>query len=113
MSDKDRGNLLSIIDACNRIANFVVGIYNADAFYADPKTFDAVLMNFIVIGESVSRLSEEVKHKESHIPWLRMKGFRNIIAHNYFGVDAEEVWQIINSSIPTLEADIKVLLEKQ
>ena len=58
MSSKDAGNLLAIVDSCKKIQTFVEHVANADAFYADDKTFDAVLMNFVVIGESVIRLSE-------------------------------------------------------
>lgn len=62
-------------------------------------------MNFINIGESITKLSEKLKASEPGIPWAKYKGFRNIVAHNYFGVDAEEVWQIIHTSIPQLEAN--------
>jgi uncharacterized protein with HEPN domain len=47
---------------------------------------------------------------ESAIDWIRIKAFRNIVAHDYFGVDAEEVWQIIKNHIPKLKQDIKSLL---
>lgn len=107
MSEKDVGNLLAIVDACEKIEKFTQDLWDADTFYADEKTFDAVLMNFVIIGESVSRLSQELMEKEDHIPWLQIKGFRNIVAHDYFGVDAEEVWQIIKNSVPRLEEDIK------
>ncbi len=64
-------------------------------------------MNFVVIGESVTKLSQEIKNLHPHIPWAKIKDFRNIVAHNYFGVDAEEVWQIVQHSIPALLANIK------
>ena len=83
---------------------------DADAFYADEKTFDAVLMNFVVIGASVSKLSEALMLRAPQIPWLKIKGFRNIVAHDYFGVDAEEVWQIIKNNLPALEASINQIL---
>jgi len=111
MSDKDRGNLLSVIDSCSKIRRFLVDIWDADAFFADEKTFDAVLMNFVIIGESVARLAEELKEKESQIPWTKIKGLRNIVAHDYFGVDAEEVWQIIKNHLPGFENDIRQIVE--
>ena len=106
MSDKDNNCLLSIIDAINRIENYCKGFDNADLFYNDDKSFDAALMNFVVIGEMVNKLSEEFTSNNSFIDWLRVKDFRNIIAHNYFGIDAEEVWQIINDDLPKLKEDI-------
>lgn len=77
---------------------------NADDFFRDTISFDATMMNFIVIGEMVDKLSYNIiKETEEEIDWYRVKGFRNIIAHNYFGIDAEEVWQIINGSLLKLK----------
>ena len=67
MSEKERGNLAAIVDSCAKIEKFVWDIWDADAFFADEKTFDAVLMNFIIIGEAVARLPEELKAREAHI----------------------------------------------
>ncbi|MBK8041870.1 MAG: DUF86 domain-containing protein [Haliscomenobacter sp.] len=110
MSEKDKANLLAIQEACKKIRQFVEHVFDADAFFADQKTFDAVLMNFVLIGESVSRLSEAFKAKEDQIAWTKIKGFRNIVAHDYFGVDAEEVWQIIQHHIPDLENQINRII---
>lgn len=112
MSEKIKGNLLAIIDSCQKIQRFIKPIEDATAFYEDEKTFDAVLMNFIIIGEAVSRLSEEFKNKHGHIPWIKIKGFRNIVAHDYFGVDAEEVWQIIIGSIIELEKSVNRIIKE-
>lgn len=106
MSEKDKANLLAILDSCAKIKRFVDDIWDADAFFKDEKTFDAVLMNFVVIGEAVARLSDELKDGKDQIEWNKIKGFRNIVAHDYFGVDAEEVWQIINTELPRLQEEI-------
>lgn len=113
MSDKDRGNLFAIVDASGKIFRFITGINDADSFFQDERTFDAVLLNFVVIGESVARLSEPIKKDNNHIPWKKIKAFRNFVVHDYFGVDAEEVWQIIINHLPKLEADIIKLLEME
>ena len=71
------------------------------------------MMNFIIIGEMADKLSDEVKHStEPIVDWFKIKGFRNIIAHNYFGIDAEEVWQIIKINLLDLETGIKSILEE-
>ncbi len=72
----------------------------------------AVLMNFLIIVEPVVKLSEELRDQENQVPWIKIKGFRNIVAHDYFGVDAEEVWQIIKTHLPDLEQDIKKIIKK-
>lgn len=107
MSEKDRANLLAILDAANKILAYTNNLKDADAFFADTKTFDATLMNFVVVGETAAKLSDALKNNSAHIPWNKIKGFRNIIAHDYFGVDAEEVWQIIQNHIPVLIKDIE------
>jgi len=110
MSEKDKSNLLAIIDSCTKIRKFTEHIYDADTLFADQRTFDAVLMNFIIIGEAVSRLTDEIKEDQNQISWIQIKGFRNIVAHNYFGVDAEELWQIIKSSLLDFEKEIKAII---
>jgi uncharacterized protein with HEPN domain len=55
----------------------------------------------------VARLSDEFTMENSHIDWHKIKGFRNILAHDYFGIDAEEVWDIIKMHLPKLKSDIE------
>ncbi len=111
MSEKDQANLLAIADSAQKILDFTENVSSADEFYVDLKTFDAVLMNFVVIGESVAKLGQELRDQHSHIPWVKIRGFRNIVAHNYFGVDAEEVWQIIQTHIAVLLKDIRAIIK--
>lgn len=111
MSEKDRGNLLAILDASGKILKFTSDHLDADSFYSDEKTFDAVLLNFVVIGESVNRISADLKLDHALIPWKQIRDFRNLVAHDYFGVDAEEVWQIIKNHLPKLVEDVIGILE--
>ena len=110
MSEKDTINLLSILDSISKIIQFTDNLPDPDAFFTDVKSFDAVMMNFIVIGEMVDRISEEFKENNSQIEWIRIKGFRNLVAHDYFGVDAEEVWQIIFNDLPILKTEIEKII---
>jgi len=102
--------LLNMLDAIDKIKQYGSPFTSADEFSDDTQAFEASLMNFIVIGEMVEKLSEElITTSSAKIDWFKIKGFRNILAHNYFGVDAEEVWQIIHNSLPKLEAQLKKL----
>jgi uncharacterized protein with HEPN domain len=74
--------------------------------------FDAALMNFVVLGEMVDRLSAELKGRYPDVDWQRMKDFRNLVAHDYLGVDAEEVWQIIHTDIPELRTRLQGILRE-
>ena len=110
MFSKDQNCLLSILEAIDKIKSYSNDFVNGDHLSEDNKSFDAVLMNFIVIGEMVEKLSEDFKEKNSQIDWFNIKGFRNIIAHNYFGIDAEEIWQIIQTDIPKLKSEINNII---
>lgn len=107
-SHKDFGCLLSINESIDKIFLYIEKFKDADDFFQDSISFDATMMNFIIIGEMADKLSDEFKNStESQIDWFKIKGFRNIIAHNYFGIDAEEVWQIIHNSLGSLKTDIE------
>ena len=112
MLDKDQHCLEAIIEASERIIEYTSELKSADDLDKDYKSFDASMMNFVIIGEMVDKLSQEFKNNHSEIEWLKIKGFRNIVAHDYFGIDAEEVWQIIRDKIPELKFDIACLLNK-
>jgi uncharacterized protein with HEPN domain len=111
ISHKDFACLLNMLDAINKIQNYSGKFNSADDFFNDTISFDATMMNFIVIGEIVDKFSDLFLEETSrNIDWHKVKGFRNIIAHNYFGIDAEEVWQIIHTGLPKLQFDLKILI---
>jgi uncharacterized protein with HEPN domain len=107
---KDLLSLRGILDAAEKIVSFTSSFSTPDEFFTDQKSFDAVCMNFIVIGEMTDRITDEFKRKNTAIDWKNIKGLRNIIAHDYFGVDAEEIWGIIQLHIPVLIASIQKAL---
>lgn len=109
MLNKDADCLANILESIEKIEEYVVSIADADDLSNDAKSFDAVLMNFIVIGEMAGKLSESFKNTYAEIEWWKIKGLRNIVAHDYFGVDAEEIWQIIKIWLPRLNFYIKSL----
>ena len=111
MLSKDRHALESIIESIDKINSYIKGFSNPDQFNDDQLSFDAVLMNFIIIGEMVAKLSEDCKVSYPSVEWFKIKGFRNLVAHDYFGIDAEEVWQIVKNDLPTLRKSIKRILQ--
>ncbi len=111
-SHKDYSCLLNILDSIEKIISYTSGFRNADDFFNDTKSFDATMMNFVVIGEMAEKLSDKlISETQLNIDWFKIRGFRNIIAHNYFGIDAEEVWQIINSKLESLKNEIQKIIE--
>jgi uncharacterized protein with HEPN domain len=113
ISEKDKDNILNIIDSVEKILSYVKEITSFEEFGKDNRTVDAVLMNLVVIGESVSKLSNEFKDINNEIDWVNIKGFRNIAVHDYFGVDVEEVWQIVENHIPKLLKYSKYIVNVQ
>ena len=110
MSGKDKANLLAILDAIGRINEYMKGLNSPDEYFKSKLVFDATLMNFINIGEMVDRLPKELKDRHPDLDWQKMKDFRNLVAHDYLGVDAEEVWQIIKDDLPNLRNELNKIL---
>ena len=110
MSNNTRFELLSLLESIGKIELYSKDFSSADDFYHDQKSFDASMMQFVVIGEVISRLDETYKIEHSEIPWQKIKDFRNIIAHDYFGIDADEIWDIIHSKLLPLKSGIEALV---
>ncbi|MCK4466879.1 MAG: DUF86 domain-containing protein [Desulfobacterales bacterium] len=91
-----------IIEAINKIERYTRGI-DFTAWQKDEKTVDAVIRNIEVIGEASSRLPIEIQEQYEDVPWNMMKGIRNILAHEYFGVDLEIVWKTVKEDLPILK----------
>ena len=82
------------------------------AFIQSRMKQDAVIRNFEVIGEAAKQISEELKQSSPAIPWKRIAGLRDVLIHDYMGVDFEEVWRIIEQGLPDLKANLDALLKK-
>lgn len=106
MHETDKLALMAMLEAIEKIERFSSHLNSWEELKADEKTFDACLMNFVVIGESVLRLDSNFTTLNAKVEWHKIKGFRNLIAHDYFGIDVEEVWDIIVNKIPQLKAFI-------
>ena len=74
---------------------------------------DAIIRNFEIIGEASKNITPEIKDKYPEIPWKKMYGLRNLIAHEYFGIDYEMIWEISKNNLPQNSIDLKNILEKE
>jgi uncharacterized protein with HEPN domain len=94
-----------ILSSIDKIRQYTAGTTFED-FRNDEKCMDAVIRNLEVIGEAVKNLPQEVRDKHPEPEWKKMAGIRDILAHEYFGVDAEIIWDILQNKLPVLKSQI-------
>jgi len=90
-----------ILESGEAIKNYVEGIDFRD-FTQDRMRHSAVIREFEIIGEAVGKLSDTLKQAFPEVPWQDIKDFRNLLIHEYFGVDLEIVWNTIHNDLPML-----------
>jgi len=111
MSRSPQIRLEDIVEACERVADYVSG-YDEARFTADAKTCDAVVRQFEIIGEAVKALPESLTSQEPVIPWRLLAGFRDVLAHSYFSVETSVVWDAAAHKAPELRTACLRLLRR-
>ena len=93
---------------CARVIRYSDGM-NAEQFAADELVTDAVLRNLELLGEAAKQIPDAVRDRHPDVPWRRIAGLRDVLAHAYFGLEDETIWQIVSSSIPALATQLKAV----
>ena len=101
--------LLDMKKAAEKILKYTKGLSFED-FLTDDKTIDAVVRNFEIIGEASLRIDEDFRLENPQIEWKKLRGFRNRIVHDYFGIDFEIVWSILSEDLEELIFQLDQLL---
>jgi uncharacterized protein with HEPN domain len=96
-------------EASNKIEEYCLNLSFED-FVNDVKTIDAVIMNLAIIGEAVRNIPDEIKDNHSEIEWVKIAALRNIIIHEYFGINLKIIWNIVKIKLPILKETITELL---
>jgi len=102
--------LQDILEAINNILDYTKNLSFED-FLNDSKTKDAVVRNFEIIGEASNKLPKEYITSNKRIDWAGLIGFRNILIHDYFGIDYEILWKIKSDNLLSLKTEIEDLLK--
>ncbi len=110
MHNRDTTYLNHILDCINDIEHFIDG-YSEQQFVTDKKTFNSTIRMFEIIGEATKKISPELKQNNSEVEWKKMAGLRDVLIHDYEGVDLNAVWQIIQIHIPTLKIQIQKIIQ--
>ena len=109
MSKRDPLVLLEdIILAIQKVGRYTAQM-DHDAFLADELVVDGVARNLEIIGEAARQLPEEFRRNHAEVPWTQIAGLRNRIVHDYFGLDLEIIWEIIQHDLPELEKQVRAL----
>jgi len=96
-----------ILEAIRAIESYVVYI-DFDEFKNDRKTYQAVIREFEIIGEATKNIYQDLKNIYPDYPWRKIIDFRNLITHNYFGIDFLTIWNTIFDKLP----ELKKIIEK-
>jgi len=103
--------LEDILECCRRITEYTAGM-SFDSFIKDRLVYDAVLRNIEIIGEAVKQVPTEIRNQHPEIDWRRIAGMRDIVAHHYFSIHDEIVWDIVANKVSELAEQVGMILEK-
>ncbi|MGC8654283.1 MAG: DUF86 domain-containing protein [Candidatus Kryptoniota bacterium] len=111
MRRKERLFLQDTLQAIKNIEEFI-GDMDFQEFCNDEKTKNAVVWQIHVIGEAAKNIPKSMRDKYHEIPWKYMARMRDKIAHFYFGIDYEIVWEVANKRLPEIKPLIEKILEE-
>jgi uncharacterized protein with HEPN domain len=112
MSRDESFYLADIQACCEKVLKYTAG-YTLKDLVHDDRTIDAILRNLEIIGEAVKHLSDDTKQRYPQVKWRKIGDFRNIVAHEYFGVSDEIVWDVVENEIPPLLSQTKMIINEK
>ena len=99
---RDAGMYLEdILRSCEKILEYVKGL-KRDEFVRDTRTYYSVIRNLEILGEAAKNLPSELKEELPNIEWRKISGLRDFLAHAYFGIDDDILWDVVENKIPQL-----------
>jgi uncharacterized protein with HEPN domain len=109
MSREHRLFLADMHKACEKVVRYTQGL-TREQFVADEKTFDAVMRDLEIVGEAAKHIPPEVRAEAPDIDWRKIAGLRDVVIHEYFGLDLEIIWDIVTREVPALREQLQRLL---
>jgi uncharacterized protein with HEPN domain len=110
MSRDEAMYLQDIASSCDKVMRFTKGLSLPDLI-SDERTYDAVVRNLEIIGEAAKHISENLRTQMPNIEWRKISGMRDMLAHDYFGIDNDILWDVVQNKIPELTETVKAFLE--
>jgi len=111
MKDKNLFRLRHISDSIEKIEHLVRTLHTQDNFETKWIEQDAVIRNLEVIGEAVINISDDLKQNYPDVLWREIRGMRNFVTHQYFGIELSEIWSTVINDIPILKHQIQKIIE--
>jgi uncharacterized protein with HEPN domain len=106
-----RFRVRDILAAVRAIARYTDGM-TFDQFVNDARTMDAVVRNLMTMGESIRWIPEPILEANPGVPWRTLRGMRNVVVHEYFGVDPAILWETVQGDLPPLEIELEAVLAR-
>lgn len=107
----DRLYLHHMLERCQRISRFIRP--GKELFFESEELQDAVIRNIEVIGEAAKRISQDTRGQLTPLDWKAICGMRDVLIHDYIGVDLDEVWNVASSRIPELQIVLERFMSEQ
>ncbi len=103
--------LQDIAESCEKILRFSQGL-NQSGLIQDEKTYDAIVRNLEIIGEAAKHISKDIRRELPDIEWRKAAGLRDMLAHAYFGIDNDILWDVVRNKVPQLSKATRAFLDK-
>ena len=111
MSERDWRLFVKDIRECAARVIDYVGVMSSEEFFHDTKTVDAVMRNLAIIGEAAKKIPADVRRTYPAVEWKKMAGLRDIVVHDYFGIDEDIIWDVVSVRIPELKRNIEIMVK--
>ena len=97
---------------CDKVIRYTAGL-SATQFADNELVYDAVLRNLELLGEAAKQIPNSVRLSYPDVPWRRIAGLRDVLAHAYFGLEEETIWQVVSTSIPNLRMQLDAMAAQE
>lgn len=101
-----------ILECIAKIQRYTEGI-SFEVFAADDMRADAVVRNITIIGEATRNIPTELQERYPQVPWEEMRGIRNVVVHEYFGISLPIVWRTVKQDLPLLATSLRDILKQE